>query len=60
MLKLTKLGKLTTEDCALFDDVGWEFVQIMLRNKFTKFLSSGVSQAGANKQKKSIPVMLEV
>jgi len=45
-LKLAKLHKLTTEDRALFDDVGWEFVRIMLRDEFTKFLSSEASQAG--------------
>ena len=43
LLKLTKLRKLTTEDSALFDGIGWEFVRIMLCNEFTKFLSSGAS-----------------
>ena len=48
LLELTKLRKLTTIDCALFNDVGGEFVRTMLRDEFTKFLSLGASQVGTN------------
>ena len=34
LLNLTKLHKLMTKDCALFNDVAQEFVRIVLRNEF--------------------------
>ena len=34
-LKVTELCELTTEGCALFDNIGWKVVRVVLRDKCT-------------------------